>query len=317
MGSFWGHVDEGIFFIIIAVWWMLHAFREYILAESKGVPMRPNIHYDVTIKRPLPIEIIFKILFPIVGFLGEFLDGGVRFQDEHGNFVKLIYQQHMTIYGIFIIHGVTDLMAWFKAPLFPSFNYMTAFLAFTWYGVAFYYHASMHGKEPVETIVHILPIYVMFVVSTAILLEVKWKEGVWTMVIRSYGVLTLGTWFSHVAFMLYVHDRFPGGEPSNLDRTDPNNVTYVKAMFGLHLLANLVVSILLYALVYVTLSFRLKIHIKMPKYGQESEKLYSHKKCAYKRVPLNSQDVCSEDSTLLLGSDSKTQDSQAVKSEDL
>lgn len=49
----------------------------------------------------------------------------------------------------------------------PDFNYMTAFLSFMWYGVAFYYHASTHGKEPVETIVHILPIYVMFMISLA------------------------------------------------------------------------------------------------------------------------------------------------------
>ncbi|XP_059142376.1 transmembrane protein 45B-like [Physella acuta] len=297
MGSFWGHVDEGLFFIIIAVWWMLHAFREYILAESRGVQMRPNIHYDVMIKRPLPIEIIFKILFPIVGFLGELLDGGVHFQDEHGNFVKLIYQQHMTIYGIFIIHGITDLMAWFRVPLFPNFNYLTAFLSFMWYGVAFYYHASMHGKEPVETIVHILPIYVMFMISLAILLEIKWREGVWTMVVRSYGVLTLGTWFLHVAFMLYVHDRFPGGEASNLDRTDPNNVTYVKAMFGLHLLANLVISLLLYAMVYVTLRIRLKVHIKMPRFGEESEKYFSLK--SYKKLKAKNQDTSSEDSSLL------------------
>lgn len=54
-----------------------------------------------------------------------------------------------------------------------------------------------------------------------------------------------------------------GGEASNLDRTDPNNVTYVKAMFGLHLLANLVIGLVLYALVYITLRIRLKIHIKV------------------------------------------------------
>ncbi|KAI8782967.1 transmembrane protein 45B-like [Biomphalaria glabrata] len=312
MGSFWGHVDEGLFFIVIAFWWMVHAFREYIVAESQGRSMRPNIHYDVVIKRPLPIEIVFKILFPIVGFLGEFFDGGVRFQDANGNFVKLIYQQHMTIYGIFIIHGITDLMAWFKAPIIPNFNYMTAFLSFMWYGVAFYYHASMHGKEPVETIVHILPIYVMFFISAAILLEIKWREGVWTMAVRAYGVLTLGTWFSHVAFMLYVHDRFPGGEESNLDRNDPNNVVYVKAMFGLHLLANLVISFLLYGLVYVTLKFRLKISIQMPKYGLESEKLFLFKPKHYKRLKTNSSEVkghdtSSEDSSLLM-----THEGQAV-----
>ncbi|BFZ18824.1 hypothetical protein BsWGS_21863 [Bradybaena similaris] len=308
MGSFWGHVDEGLFFIIVAVWWMLHAFREYILAESKGLVMRPNIHYDVTVcNRRIPIEIVFKILFPIVGFLGEFFDGGVRFQDANGNFVKLIYQQHMTIYGIFIIHGITDLMAWSQAALFPAFNYMTGFLAFLWYGVAFYYHASMHGKEPVETIVHVLPIFIMFVIATAILLEVKWKEGVWTMVVRSYGLLTLGTWFSHVAFMLYVSDRFPGGESSDLDRTDPNNVVYVKAMFGLHLLANLVIAFLLYVVVYITLKIRLGIQIQMPKYGEQLDGYSAtHSYFRFKSKHLVKQVMSSEDSPMLLDNEQAT-----------
>ncbi|KAK3707686.1 hypothetical protein RRG08_050501 [Elysia crispata] len=262
MGSFWGHVDEGIFFILIALWWMVCAFKEYIIAESKGMSMKPNIHYDVTICKPLPLEIIFKILFPIVGFLGELLDGGIRFQDSEGHFVKLVYQQHMTIYGIFIIHGITDLMAWLKAPLFPMFNYVTALLAFLWYGVAFYYHANMHGKQPVEMIVHVLPIFLMFLVSVAIVLEMRWQDGVWTMVTRAYGVLTLGTWFSHVAFMLYVHNKFPGGHSSNLDRSDPNNVTFVKAMFGMHLFVNLLITIAIYLMVYITLKLLYGITIK-------------------------------------------------------
>lgn len=54
-----------------------------------------------------------------------------------------------------------------------------------------------------------------------------------------------------------------GWEDSNLDRSDPNNVTYVKAMFGLHLLANLVISVVLYLIVYITLRVRLGIHMKV------------------------------------------------------
>ncbi|BFZ18825.1 hypothetical protein BsWGS_21864 [Bradybaena similaris] len=264
MGSFWGHIDEGLFFILIAVWWMLHAFREYILAETKGTVMRPNIHYDTTVcGKPLPIEVVLKILFPFVGFLGEVIEAEFTFHDDKGDFINLTNQQHMTIYGIFVIHGVTDLMAWCRVPMFPGFNYVTGFLAFIWYGVAFYYHASMHGKEPVETVVHVLPISLLVMIATAILLEIIWREGVWTMMVRSYGVLTLGTWFSHVAFILYVSDRFPGTEPSDLDRMDPVNVTYVKAMFGLHLLANLVFSFALYTVVYLVLKIRLGIHIQV------------------------------------------------------
>ena len=54
--------------------------------------------------------------------MGEMLDGGIRFTDSEGHFVKLIYQQHMTIYGIFIIHGAADLLTWLKLPIFPSLS---------------------------------------------------------------------------------------------------------------------------------------------------------------------------------------------------
>ena len=78
------------------------------------------------------------------------------------------------------------------------------------YGVAFYYHSRMHSKEPLETIVHVIPIGVMFLTAGAMFLECRWRSGVWTMLTRSYCLLTLGTWFSHVAFILYEHDKFPG-----------------------------------------------------------------------------------------------------------
>ena len=138
------------------------------------------------------------------------MDGGAYFLDDEGNFRKLIYLQHMSIYGIFILHSLTDLMTFYGVPLPKDTNYMTICLSFVWYGVAFYYHAHMHGKEPLEQVVHVLPIYPMFATALAILLEKHWKRGVWTFLARSYFVLTLGTWFSHVAFMLYVHDKFPG-----------------------------------------------------------------------------------------------------------
>lgn len=70
--------------------------------------------------------------FSSSGFLGEVFDGDVRFIDEHGNFQKLVYAQHMTIYGIFILHGIIDLMTWSGFPMMPSATYMSAGLAFLW-----------------------------------------------------------------------------------------------------------------------------------------------------------------------------------------
>ncbi|GFO01167.1 hypothetical protein PoB_002767200 [Plakobranchus ocellatus] len=104
----------------------------------------------------------------------------------------------------------------------------------------------------------------------------KWREGVWTMVTRAYGVLTLGTWFTHVGFMLYVHNKFPGGQRSDLDRSDPNNVTYVKAMFGMHLFVNLLITVGVYMSVYVLLKLRYGITLKPDMHKALYEYQYQH-----------------------------------------
>lgn len=72
------------------------------------------------------------LFFSSSGFLGEVFDGDLRFIDEHGNFQKLVYAQHMTIYGIFILHGIIDLLTWSGLPMMPSATYMSAGLAFLW-----------------------------------------------------------------------------------------------------------------------------------------------------------------------------------------
>ncbi|XP_076452521.1 transmembrane protein 45B-like [Babylonia areolata] len=262
MGSFWGHIDEGIFFILLAVWWIVNACYHYVLSQHHGKPMEPRLSYSVYwCKREIPVEIIFKILFPLAGFLAEFLDGGVALLDEDGNFRKLVYAQHMTIYGIFLFHALLDLLTWLGLPMIPGAGHASAALSFLWYGVAFYYHAQMHGKEPLETVVHVLPISAMLVTAGAILLELAWRRGVWTMLTRSLGLLTLGTWFSHVAFMLYEHDKFPGGGSSGWDRSDLRNVQFARASFGLHLLFNMLFIVLCYVITYLALRLRHKVRL--------------------------------------------------------
>lgn len=260
MGSFWGHIDEGIFFTLLALWWIYNACKQYIESQHSGTPMVPQMSYSVRCKRDIPAEIIFKILFPSAGFMAEVLHEGTVFVDEDGNFAqgKIVNAQHMTIYGIFVLHAVIDLLTWLGLPMIPGAGRVSAALSFLWYGTAFYYHARLHGKEALETVVHVIPVSAMLVTAGAILLELKWRQGVWTLLARSLGLLTLGTWFSHVAFMLYEHDKFPGGGSSGWDRSDLRNVQFARASFGLHVLFNMLFIVLCYVVTYVVMRLRHK-----------------------------------------------------------
>ena len=52
----------------------------------------------------------------------------------------------MSIYGIFAVHGLIDVFTFIGTPLPPKADYMSAAVAFAWYGLAFQYHASMVSK---------------------------------------------------------------------------------------------------------------------------------------------------------------------------
>ena len=72
------------------------------------------------------------IYLSIAGFLAELFDGGLAFIDEEGNFAKLVYAQHMTVYGIFILHSVIDLLAWAGVPMIPGVVHTSAGASFVW-----------------------------------------------------------------------------------------------------------------------------------------------------------------------------------------
>ncbi|XP_071096515.1 transmembrane protein 45B-like [Haliotis cracherodii] len=274
MGSFAGHIDEGIFFIIIAVWWMMNAYVNYIFRRDRGKEFIPKFSYPLPGKRRLPVEIYFKIAFPVVGFLAELIDSGAKFQDDDGNFINLVYMQHVTIYGLFILHAITDLLMYYDFPLLVGTHYLTAAVAFFWYGIGFYYHAHMHGKEPLEEIVHVLPVPVMLATGLAILCEMLWRKGVATVLVRAYFVLTLGTWFSHVAFILYDHTSFPGSHPSNYNRQDHRNVAFAAAAFGIHLCFNLIFMVVSYVITYYVVRWMYGVRITNRYYHDEGDLSY-------------------------------------------
>jgi len=52
--------------------------------------------------------------------------------DDDGNFKKMAQMQHMTIYSIFIVHGIIDLLMSYGVPLPKGFDFGSALVAFAW-----------------------------------------------------------------------------------------------------------------------------------------------------------------------------------------
>ncbi|XP_053408012.1 uncharacterized protein LOC123547933 [Mercenaria mercenaria] len=78
-------------------------------------------------------------------------------------------------------------------------------------------------------------------------------------------VLSLGTWFFHVPFYLYDSRGFPGADPNPAwDRHNHSNAQFIATMFGFHILLNITISLLLFAvmrLVYLRIVGGTKGHV--------------------------------------------------------
>ena len=42
MGSFVGHIDESIFFLLLGIWWMVNKFPRYIRVSKESVTEAPR-----------------------------------------------------------------------------------------------------------------------------------------------------------------------------------------------------------------------------------------------------------------------------------
>lgn len=240
MGSWVGHIDEAIFFLMLGIWWMINTFPRYIRCRWEKAEYTTQVSYPLPGKRHIPLEAILKTLFPLAGFVGEVFSQGPQLIDDEGNFRKLAQMQHMSIYGIFIAHGIIDILMSYGIPLPKNFDFMSAVAAFAWYGLSFSFHAHMHDKDPVETMIHVLPVYVMYVCAVAGTLEIFLPHHFAPSLVRIYCLLMLGSWFFHAAFILYKPLPLPGSDMNPAwDMNDDRNVHFIVALFGYHLIMHL------------------------------------------------------------------------------
>ena len=68
----------------------------------------------------------------------------------------------------------------------------------------------MHGKEAVETTIHLLPITTMYALAVAGIMELINPHLFLAAIARTYCILLLGTWFFQASFVMYLPYPWPG-----------------------------------------------------------------------------------------------------------
>ncbi|KAL4217312.1 Transmembrane protein 45B [Mactra antiquata] len=246
MGSFAGHIDEGIIFIVLAVWWFWNIWKRHTKTSDRKTEYTSYLSYTTTVRgRSVPLEAILKVLFPFGAIWAEVFSAE-SFINEEGQFSYLSNMQHMTVYMLFLLHGILEIIRFYRPNQFEGMSYLAVCLGFLWYGTTFYYHSMPNmGKEELENIIHRLPIPVIMVCGLCLIFECIWRHSVYPQLIRTYCVLTVGTWFTYTSFVLFLPYPFPGPHHNPAwDQSDERNVHFMVVAFGIHLNINLIFVLL-------------------------------------------------------------------------
>lgn len=159
----------------------------------------------------------------------------------------------------------------------------------------------MHGKEALETMIHLLPIPLMYIASVTALAELMKPHCFYACIVRILCLLVLGTWFTQAAFVLYIPYPWPGysnilnsmwplsrkinrkeltwstGSNANTrwEQSNEGNVHFIVASFGFHLILSLLIVTITYSgiFIYMKLSNKLPYAFQQVNNGVSQMKL--------------------------------------------
>jgi hypothetical protein len=179
--TFEGHVLPGAMFLVWALYWIGQSFHR------RSEPEGPRALEEGLF---LPVA---KIVLPLVGVWVEIPGQGWYPEDV------IMSWQHVTMYGVFSLCGITDLLAR-RGLLSAASTYIAFAGAHANAGFLFWSHSTGHGG--VEAVVHKLLASVFFAVASFAALEAA-RPSARARWMRIGAQLALGSWFIVGGWILY------------------------------------------------------------------------------------------------------------------
>ncbi|XP_025091146.1 transmembrane protein 45B-like [Pomacea canaliculata] len=299
MTSFWGFLSEGILLLVLALWWMINTSREVIKCEQNGATFNPKITYTWR-GTHVPVEIFYKLFITAFGLFGQLFYSSWSFHDDKGDFQNMVPLMFITVYGIFFLHSILDLLLWLRVPVFKGANYASAATGFLWYAVAYYFSVDdFKATNPplmVSVMLWTFPMYVLLPIAASFALEPLWRSGVGTQFVRAFCLQLYATWCWHCALILHERGVFPGSGPNPAwIQDDHRNISFTAAIFGFHICINVVFACATYSL--VALYVRMRHGFKVNNNSDLSR--------SYGYTALTSEDKAGATLTLKQGADAK------------
>ncbi|KAL3221487.1 hypothetical protein MRX96_029384 [Rhipicephalus microplus] len=200
MGTFIGHAIPGTFLFIFGTWWTFAMWRNYIRSRQNKQPFACRCSYPVPcLSRKFSIEGILKIVTCSYGIASE-----ARAITALGGTEDAAVTQHKSMYAFYLLSGIVDVLYNAGFPFPQHTDYVSLLLAVASEGLLFYFH--VHGRPPLDVMVHILLVYTIAAVVVCIIAEVCRPQSVLVSLGRAYFCLLQATWIWQIAFILYGHN---------------------------------------------------------------------------------------------------------------
>ena len=155
MGTLFGHLLPGSFFISFSLWWMVSIFRKYFTSLSDPkCPRYENTAIFVSQKLPnFPIEAYVKLLATIAGIIGETVTG-FKWVDNQWKFANLMPNgHHIMMFSFFALNATADLASFYKVRHLPKdIDYISAIIAASIECYLFSNH--LHGRHSLDVKLH-------------------------------------------------------------------------------------------------------------------------------------------------------------------
>jgi hypothetical protein len=250
MGSLGGHLVPGTIFIIIGLWWMYSTWLRYFVCRQRRKPFYVTTSFPLHCCGPrvarLPIEAFFVIFGTSLGILIELIAGFNRVVDPQTGHVSYFEGannlQHFTMYFMFFLAGVIELLLHYDFPLPKHFDIVAGCLAFSAEALLFYFHG--HARDPVEIQLHVLLVLAICATVVCGVFElIQTEKQVGATLMRAYFTVLQGSWFYTIGFLLYspFHEHYEQSTDPDAHRT----VMLIAYYFVLHMAVTLFLLLIL------------------------------------------------------------------------
>lgn len=206
MATYGGHALPGVIFMFLSVWLTTRTnltslstrynHRQYLLMEG------------ILILSLVSCGCFVELFWPWNGNHPPF--GHIHDPTKPDEFYKPMNWQHFTMYMFFGLYGFTRILE-HKAPFLTGIDRLSGGFAFFIEG--FLFHNHVHGRAELDKLIHILIVVVCYGSASLFILSffIKCRRRLYIIdMLTSILVFAQGTWFIHVAEIIYGKHSWPG-----------------------------------------------------------------------------------------------------------